>query len=64
MSRLFEKQITIGGKAIYRDIEVGKKREQLLKDALAGRITQQEMREQAKKTKYLYSVLPDNGKVV
>ena len=57
--RLFELEISPGGKEIYKDIEVGKRRGKLLKDCLSGKITGEEMRSRA--GKYLYSSLPKNG---
>lgn len=44
-----------GSKKVYKHIENGKKREQLVSQALKGIITQEEMRERAKKAKYFYS---------
>lgn len=66
MKKKFEREITLSNKVIYKDIGIGKKREQLLKDAMSGKITQEEMRKIArtKEYKYLYSELPEWGEVI
>lgn len=55
MKTEFQLQVSPGGVYIYHHVENGKKRMQLMDDFRAGKITQQEMRDKAKKIKYLFS---------
>ena len=62
----FTCQISGSGKEIFQHIENGKKRDQLIEDALKGKITQEEMRKQSKKIKYLFfrEDLPDDVEII
>ena len=71
MKRKFRTEITPSGKIIYIDIEIDKKRLSIMRDFSKGKISitefkqiQNDIRNNPKKWKHLYSYLPEDAELV